>query len=125
MASKRRESMWISKNLLLYSGILLFTISCNRKMPVYEEINKDAVINPDYTSVTVPPNIAPLNFKIGESADRYLVRFYNSDGFSFIVGSGTGSIIIPEKKWHRLLAESVSKEFHVDILMKKSRKWQK
>ena len=117
--------MRITTYLVLYFGIFLSAISCNQKMPAYEEINKDVVINPDYTSVTVPPNIAPLNFKINESADRYLVRFHNSNGVDFIVGSGNGSIIIPEKKWHKLLSASISKEFYVDILLKKSQKWQK
>jgi hypothetical protein len=92
-------------------------------MPAYDELNQAAVLNPDYTSVTIPPNIAPLNFVVNETADKYLARFYNSNGIDFIVGSGNGSIIIPEKKWHRLLSSSVSGEFFVDIVVKKSRKW--
>jgi len=46
-------------------------------MPLSVELNQDAVLNPDYTSVTIPPNIAPLNFRINEAADKYLARFYN------------------------------------------------
>src|SRR4030042_5495080 len=83
--------------------ILLTALSCNKRMPELDELNQDAVLNPDYTSITVPANIAPLNFTVKENADKYLARFYNSDGIDFIVTSENGSITIPEKKWHRLL----------------------
>ena len=90
-----------------------------------DELNQDAVINPDYASVTIPPNIAPLNFRINETADKYMARFHNSNGIDFIVSSRDGSIKIPEKKWHKLLSASISKEFYVDIAVKKSQKWVK
>jgi len=94
-------------------------------MPLSDELKQDAVLNPDYALVTIPPNIAPLNFRIIETADKYLARFYNSNGIEFIVSSRDGSIKIPEKKWHKLLSASVSREFYVDIVVKKSQKWVK
>jgi sugar lactone lactonase YvrE len=42
-----------------------------------------------------------------------------------MVRSGNGRIKIPEKKWHKLLAASISKEFQIDIVAKKSEKWVK
>ena len=105
---------------------MLFTLSsCRQKLPDFTETNKDVVLNPDYTSVTIPPNIAPLNFRIKENADNYLVRFYNSNSIDFIIHSKDGSIEIPMKKWRRLLSASVSKEFYMDIIVNKSHQWQK
>ncbi|MGB8492389.1 MAG: hypothetical protein WCE64_15140 [Bacteroidales bacterium] len=125
MTRKRPIILSIAQVCLLCFIILITAISCNKRMPRYDELNQNAVINPDYTSITVPPNIAPLNFRVTEAADKYLVRFYNSNGIDFIVSSGDGSIKIPEKKWHKLLSTSVSKEFFVDIMVKKSQKWLK
>jgi hypothetical protein len=115
----------ITKFYLLYLGILLSSISCNQKVPVYVEINQNAVLNPDYSSVTIPPNIAPMNFRINETADKYVVRFHNSGGIDFTVSSKDGSINIPGKKWQELLSTSISKEFQMDIIVKKSQKWVK
>jgi len=125
MTRKRLTAARIAK-FYMFCFIILFTAtSCNERMPAYDELKQDAVLNPDYTSVTIPPNIAPLNFVVNETADKYLSRFYNSNGIDFIVSSGNGRIIIPEKKWHRLLSGSVSGEFFVDIVVKKSGKWVK
>jgi Tol biopolymer transport system component len=115
----------ITKFYLLYLCILIGSISCNQKVPVCEEINQNAVLDPDYSSVTIPPNIAPMNFRINETGDKYMVRFYNSNGIDFLVSSRDGSINIPGKKWHELLSASISKEFRMDIIVKKSKKWLK
>jgi Tol biopolymer transport system component len=125
MAKKRLSTARIAKSHIFYFIILLMAISCNKRMPVFDELNQNAVLSPDYTSVTIPPNIAPLNFRINETADKYMVRFHNSNGIDFMVRSGNGSIKISEKKWHKLLSTSISKEFYVDIVVKKSQKWVK
>lgn len=60
-------------------------------------------IFPDYSEVTVPENIAPLNFSITEtSADSFRAEF-SSGPVSFTVKSRSGDIIIPLKKWKALI----------------------
>jgi len=125
MTTKRLTTARIAKLLLFCVIIFITTTGCDKKMPAYDELNRDAVLNPDYTSVTIPPNIAPLNFMVNEAADKFLARFYNSNGVDFIVSSGDGNINIPENKWHTLLSGSVSGELYVDIVVKKSGKWLK
>lgn len=34
---------------------------------------------PDYTSITIPPNIAPLNFEILENSIEYVARIKGDD----------------------------------------------
>jgi hypothetical protein len=111
--------------LFLSASIVLMNLSCRQKLPHYSEINQNVELDPDYTSISIPPNIAPLNFRINESADKYLVRFYNSYGNEFIVGSGNWNIEIPPRKWRKLLVSSVSKEFFMDVFVKRSQKWTK
>jgi ribosome-associated protein len=40
----------------------------------------------DYTDVMVPPNIAPLNFKVLENSEECLARFTSADGTSYSYG---------------------------------------
>ena len=58
--------------LVLIVGIV--TTSCN-EIPFDVKI-EDRVIEifPDYDSITIPSNIAPLNFYIKEEAERYYVK---------------------------------------------------
>ena len=58
-------------------------------------------IYPDYADVVVPPNVAPLNFKINEDGKGYLTRFSNAEGFSFVVSGQT--IDVNRHDWRRLL----------------------
>lgn len=126
MMKTKRLTMARIPKILLFCMILYITATgCHRKMPVYDELNRDAALNPDYTSVTIPSNIAPLNFVVNEAADKFLARFYNSYGVDFIVSSRDGNINIPENKWHTLLSGSVSGKVYVDIVVKKSGKWLK
>lgn len=60
-------------------------------------------IFPDYAGVTIPPNIAPLNFRIGNGARRAEVLFTAGDR-QITVGSRDGRVIIPQRKWRRLTA---------------------
>lgn len=100
-------------------------ISCRQKLPQFTELNRNIILSPDYTSISIPPNIAPLNFSINETANRYLVRFHNSNGTDFIIHSKNGNIKIPQKKWEKLLSTTISKEFYLDVFVRKSQKWGK
>jgi hypothetical protein len=108
-------------------SLLLFIIlpGCDRKMPEYTEAFKAAELEPDYTSISIPPNIAPLNFRIVDKADFYLARFYNDEGTEFIISSRKGEIKIPDRKWEKLLETSGSGEYRIDILARHSGKYTK
>lgn len=58
-------------------------------------------IYPDYADVVVPPNVAPMNFKIEEGGKDYLTRFSNGKGFSFVVSGQATDIKL--RDWRNLL----------------------
>lgn len=103
--------------------VLSVNVSCRQELPQYTESNRNVALSPDYTSISIPPNIAPLNFRIKETANSYLVRIYNSNGTEFIIRSKTGIIQIPERKWRKLLSDA--KEYSVDVFARESQKWSK
>ena len=52
-------------------------------MPDGPEKAESVVIRPDYSGVTIPPNIAPLNFKIQHPADACFVKVFSDSDEDF------------------------------------------
>jgi len=90
----------------------------------YETIDRPAMISPDYNSIVIPPNIAPLNFMVKEEGSRYLVKIYSQNGEGFEVAGKSAKIQIPDGKWHKLLEQNKGNELHFDIFVKtKTQGW--
>lgn len=67
--------------------LLALLVSCVPKVPsVYKTDDSLPLISPDYIGVTVPCNIAPLTFKIENSADSYVTRFAAGDALVVVEG---------------------------------------
>ena len=103
----------------------LFLTGCKNRIPSFSPVNQDVIIQPDYTSVTIPPNVAPLNFSILQTGERYLVRLYNSKSVDFNIESASGIIKIPEKDWRKLLSSVAPGKYFMDIFIKRAGKWEK
>jgi len=83
-------------------------------------------LEPDYSEVTIPPNIAPLNFIIKETGSAYFVKISSAAGPEIEVSSKNGKIEIPERSWRKMLQNNNGNEFKVDIYsMDKQDKWSK
>jgi hypothetical protein len=60
-------------------------------------------MRPDYSGVVIPPNIAPLNFRIREDGAAFRVTIRSTRGNPIRLSGRSPDVIIPEKPWHRLL----------------------
>jgi len=90
------------------------------------ETGKLPVIDPDYSGVIIPPNIAPLNFKITEKGSLFFVRFSADSETIIETASKDGIISIPEGKWKKFLNENKGRDFNIDIFLKdKKAGWSK
>ena len=79
---------------------LLVLAACSTQVPDTSlALDNTPNIFPDYTDVTVPSNIAPLNFRIQENADKFITVM--SAGAEKMVTRGD-KVIIPANKWNRL-----------------------
>jgi hypothetical protein len=111
---------------LVISIVLLLTLFGKNipKNAVTE--NQPATISPDYSGITLPKNIAPINFRIEEKAKKYMVSISNPDGKKILIKSASPLISIPERKWKNLLKKSAGKNITIEIYLKKSgSKWTK
>lgn len=71
-------------------------------------------IFPDYKGVTVPCNIAPLNFMI-EDADHVQANFMAGSDASFRIIGKDGVIAVPEKKWRELMEDSKGGTLSIEV----------
>lgn len=107
------------------AAFVFINIKCGSGTSHFTENRQKAALDPDYTSISVPSNIAPLNFRINEPGEMYLAVFRNSKGFEFKIRSRSGNIEIPRVKWKRLLSTPDSDEFYVDVFIRRYRQWEK
>ena len=117
---------YIRLYIVLSVAVLLLLPSCTSH-PDVPSLSKEAkclpAIYPDYCNVTVPCNIAPLNFML--PADRYeacVARFTTPDGKQQTFGDGV-KVQIPEEEWHAMLDASKGKSLKVEVWGQKGDEW--
>ena len=118
--------MRMSKFETILAVVCLLLLSCVSH-PDVPSSSKEAkclpAIYPDYCDVTVPCNIAPLNFMLpADEYDECVARFTMSDGQQQTYGSGV-KVQIPEDEWHAMLDASKGKSLKVEVWGHKNDEW--
>ena len=104
--------------------ILLVFFACSKHPSLpssFTQTNTEPSIWPDYVGVTVPPNIAPLNFLV-DSVDDVIAEFKIQNS-KFNYGGKANKVQIDEKEWKELLASAKGKSLSVTVYTKKDGKW--
>lgn len=78
---------------------------------------EDVSIFPDYTDITIPANIAPVNFMVLDSARKYITVFESGDIRVIVKG---GKVRIPMGKWKKLTAQG---DITVTVFEEKAGRW--
>ena len=95
---------------------LFLCVSCSTKHPDvprdFQESSLQAEIFPDYTDVTVPANIAPLNFMAAQPSVRACVAQVDFEGGSRTYGNGR-KVIFDEEEWTDLLRSAKGSSLQV------------
>lgn len=82
-------------------------------------------IYPDYANIVIPPNIAPLNFKIEETGLQYYVIIRGKANV-IPIQSRSPRIQIPFKKWKQFLQANKGNSYQIEIAVKDSSgQWKK
>ena len=88
-----------------------------------KKTNSLPAIYPDYCDVTIPCNIAPLNFMLPEGEyDNCVARITTPDGKQQTYGDGV-KVLIPEDEWHTMLSASKGKSMKVEVWGEKDGQW--
>jgi hypothetical protein len=89
-------------------------------------LDRPARIEPDYAGLTIPPNIAPLNFAIQEPGSQFRLRLRGKGGPPIELVSGSPKFIIPERPWRALLLANQGAEIYADLWSRNAdRRWQR
>ena len=116
-------------SLVFATLITVFSCSHNRR----EEVVEDSlpVIWPDYREVTVPVNIATLNFTVDQPAflspgknafSRLEATVEGADG-STMKGSGKQVIRFPQHRWKQLLKKNAGDSLRVTVRSLEGKQW--
>lgn len=113
----------LQKIILLFC-FSVFVCSCVPKTDKFKEIGKVPDIFPDYSNVTIPCNIAPLNFRIEKEHNKAVLEI-KGEGKSLKIASPNGSFTIPQKKWEKLLQINKGKSLVFTVFKKNKEGWGK
>jgi hypothetical protein len=111
-----RYLLWISTACII---AVCFCVSCRQSSSVeqYVSVGQPARISPDYTDTVIPPNIAPLNFRVLETGEKFFVKISAPHGNPILIHSRNANIKIPLKPWQTLLNENRGGKLSFDIFV--------
>ena len=105
---------------------ILFSCTSHPDLPKeFVELSSYPFIFPDYKDVTVPSNIAPLNFMSTDSVSAGIVaELVSANGKHYIYGKEK-TVIIPQDEWVEMRDASLGKDIVVTIFSvhKTSKEW--
>lgn len=108
---------------LVYLWIFLFFSCQNPTVSSYMENDKYARIHPAYEGTYIPYNIAPLNFRVDEKADRFLLRLVaGKDSFEIQTKQ---SVDIPLNKWREMLNNHKGEDLYLKLFALENKVWHK
>ncbi len=116
----------VTRLFQLLAVALLLLSSCVNHPDVpssSKEVQSLPAIFPDYCNVTIPCNIAPLNFMLpAEEYDACVARLTTPDGKQQTYGKGV-KVQIPEPEWRTMLEASKGKSIKVEVWGEKAGEW--
>jgi len=111
------------KNYILNIFVILAICSCSVSKPENaEQVNELPPIYPDYIGVTIPVEIAPLNFDYngGEFETMYILAKGSKSGE---LEAGGTTIDFDMDDWHELTRQNQGGEISMTVYVKKEGKW--
>jgi len=113
--------------MLAVTGLLLIQCASvpESNLDSASRIPRNPVIDPDYRNTVLPPNIAPLNFRVQEEGTGYLIRLSGRTDQSIEVRSQDGRIDIPEKSWKKLLQQNSGDTIGLDVFVYNDDGWRR
>ena len=108
---------------ILMAACLLTGCNKHPKVPENAQAQSSAPkIFPDYTDVTVPANIAPLNFKVLDRCQEVVACVTDASGNQQTYGDGI-KVQIPSDEWSEMLSNSKGKSLTVEVFAKDNDTW--
>ncbi len=101
--------------LILFYTIFLFESCTKNPGDNFMIMERVPVISPDYSEVTIPPNIAPMNFKINEIGISFFALVTSSNGTKIPIKSKTAIIKFSNREWKKLLENARGGKISIEV----------
>lgn len=102
---------------LFIPALLILVAACSHIPGSFTDTGTRPTIFPDYTDISIPSNIAPMNFLIEEQADDYITVLTSGGNNVTVKGP---RVRIPQSKWRKLTQGS---EISVQVYCRKEGSW--
>jgi hypothetical protein len=113
--------MRLIKYIFLLVSLFSFVSCGNKTVIISEEINESPDIFPDYKDITIPYNIAPMNFSyLGEEECVVLI---SENGAETCVKGNKGLFSFSKTLWKGLTERNKGKSVTMRVAIKKDGKW--
>jgi hypothetical protein len=97
-------------------------VSCRPDINITSTADSLPPVFPDYSDVTIPVNIAPLNFRADTAVDGIYTRIEGSRSGMMTVKGGS-LIDIPLKKWKNMLTDNAGETLHITVAIRRGEDW--
>ncbi len=91
------------------------SVSPPKEMPI---VSRAPRISPDYANIVIPPNIAPLHFKVNEPGLQYRVILRGPVEPAIFIQTKSPCVRIPLKKWKQFLQANKGNSYQIEIALK-------
>ena len=110
-------------NIILCAlAICLLAISCNNNIVITSRVDTPIRIFPDYDKVTVPVNIAPLNFSVMEDTGDYAL-IIQGNGTEATIHAKEGAFDIPIRTWQNVLQANKDNDIILTVAKRGDNGW--
>jgi hypothetical protein len=114
----RKDNIWLIARIFLVCFIFVVcSCSKNNSIREFQETNQVPDIFPDYNGIVIPPNIAPLNFKICEPGKKYGIQINTAKGNSTSFTTSSPIIQYSRSKWKKLLQDNKGSQINIEIFV--------
>ena len=94
--------------IIIFASVILLLAGCSHRT-----VDTGNGMFPDYSDVTIPYNIAPLNFRVGGAGKIGVTVVGCEDSYKF--KGRKGLVKFPERKWHAMLESEVGNTLNVSV----------
>jgi len=117
-------------SIIIVCLMFFFTIGCKPDIDTIRKksvaVSSMPVIFPDYIGITIPQNIAPLNFSVQDSCTGCIAEIISDIGKPIVVRGDKNSVRIDQNDWKKLLALNAGNPLRVTVYTKnKTGQWKK
>ena len=110
-------------SIVNYQLSIVFLSSCVPSLPHDVVPAAEAVtLSPSYADAVLPPNIAPVTFRIEADGDAFLTHFYTAADARGIVVCGA-DVRPSVKAWHHLLASAAGDTLRTAVYVRRDGRW--